>query len=67
MDTQDFDRPINESQGISTTPTWIAQAVLHKDKNMTVGLAHSMLYRVKPIDRALGTIPLIENIKTEVN
>ncbi len=63
----DFDNLINETAGLYNVPTWMAAAIQNKSKNMTVYLAHSKEYRLNLLDRVLGTAPLMQNIKTEVN
>ena len=53
--------------GFTTVPLWLASAIQDKNPHVTLGLTNSMLYKVKPIDKVLGTLPLYEKIKMEVN
>lgn len=53
--------------GFTVVPAWLAAGIQSKNPRVTIGLANSMLYKVKPLDRVLGTLPLCENIKVEVN
>lgn len=62
-----FDDLINETAGLYNVPIWMAVAIQTHHPRMTVQLAHSMFYKVKPIDKVLGTLPLYESIKVEVN
>ena len=61
-----FDDLVN-THGFTTLPVWLDKAIQGKNPHVTLGLANSQLYKLKLLDKALGTVSLYEKIAAEVN
>jgi hypothetical protein len=62
-----FDKWLSESSGIYIVPNWLDKAIQTKNPKLTVALADSRIYKTKPLDKILDTMPMAEKINTEVN